>query len=436
MKDSRNVTNFTPLLYRWYHAIIRNLNKKSLQQVGIYTTSGFISKGLSFLALPLFVNLLSEGDIGILSIFSNSIVFFTPIIGLGISYSISIDYFKTSKKEFKSVFSTIVWLPLFISLFVATTLYILLPTLNTYFYYQSVFIWLIPICTLFNIYFELFLLLTRYEKKTFIFAGSSLLKLLIELALAIILIRFYNWNWEGRTTAILISGFVGFGFFLWLIKKIKIYANTFDFKHIKKEFFLTPSSILMQTAIFCLNTSDKFFVMLFFGKEDAGRYSIASTFAIILFVFCSALLNYLQPKVFSIYAQGGTWIDVKPFFKKYLIVLSLCVILVAIFTEFIFHFLLKPSYLQTLPYFFLLLSSFFIWGLTSFFWYYMIYIRNQKDLIIFALSVIAISLFSNYIFIKQFQIIGICASLILVNFIVFFQVWYFNNKRGFNFNWI
>lgn len=80
------------------------LIQDSFRQVGAYTITGALSKAIAFAALPFFINTLSEGDIGILTIFSNCIVFFTPIISMGVLYTISVDYFKISREKYAVVF--------------------------------------------------------------------------------------------------------------------------------------------------------------------------------------------------------------------------------------------------------------------------------------------------------------------------------------------
>jgi len=80
----------------------------ALKAMGIYTITNFFGKGLSFLLLPLFTNpkYLSPADNGLLSLFSQAVIFVLPFINLGILQSASADYFKLDKKKFRDFCTT------------------------------------------------------------------------------------------------------------------------------------------------------------------------------------------------------------------------------------------------------------------------------------------------------------------------------------------
>src|SRR5258705_12613624 len=86
----------------------RQYNNPALKTMGIYTVTNFFGKGLSFLLLPLFTNpkYLSPADNGLLSLFSQAIIFLTPFINLGVLQSASVDYFKLGKKNFEDFCTT------------------------------------------------------------------------------------------------------------------------------------------------------------------------------------------------------------------------------------------------------------------------------------------------------------------------------------------
>jgi O-antigen/teichoic acid export membrane protein len=117
--------------------------------VGVYSITGSLCKAISFAALPFFFNTLNEGDIGILNIFGNSIVFLMPVISMGVLYTISIDYFKLSKEQYARVFSTSLLIPVVLSLLLIPVLYLFRAPLGSIFNFQQNFFWLIPCCLFF-----------------------------------------------------------------------------------------------------------------------------------------------------------------------------------------------------------------------------------------------------------------------------------------------
>src|SRR4029078_3103872 len=93
-------------------------NSPALKTMGIYTVTNFFGKGLSFLLLPLFTNpkYLSPADNGLLSLFSQAIIFLVPFISLGLLQSASVDYFKLDKKKFADVCPTGFAMAIFMSI--------------------------------------------------------------------------------------------------------------------------------------------------------------------------------------------------------------------------------------------------------------------------------------------------------------------------------
>ena len=85
-----------------------NLRKNIIvKSIGVYTLTNFLSKGISFLLIPLFTNprYLTPSDNGVLSLFSTSMIFLVPFISLGMSQSAAADFFRKPKKEFAEAFS-------------------------------------------------------------------------------------------------------------------------------------------------------------------------------------------------------------------------------------------------------------------------------------------------------------------------------------------
>ena len=61
----------------------------------------------------------------------------------------------------------------------------------------------------------------------------------------------------------------------------------------------------MQFSVFCMNYSDSFFLAHFTNDNNAevGVYGIACVFASIILTLCSALLQYVLPKIYQLLSQ-------------------------------------------------------------------------------------------------------------------------------------
>lgn len=407
------------------------LSKDSLKQVGVYTITGSVCKAISFAALPFFVNMLSEGDIGILNIFSNSIVFLTPIVSMGVLYTISIDYFKLPKEKFAVVFSTSLIIPLVFCVLLTPMLYFLRTPLENQFQFQYNFFWLIPICLFLNFCFEAFIVIIRNQNKVQLFTKAYILKVVVEIGLSIIFILFFYKSWYGRALGFLIAGIAVGWLFFYHVKKQGFLVNTIDYTILKSELYFGLSGMILQTAVFFMNSSDKFFVIANFGKEQAGYYAVASTFATIQFLICASLLQYLQPVLYKRYAKLQTWQQVKGLYTKYAIAMFVTLIAVVLFAYVVYTYILKSTYKEYLHYFYILSISAFVWTISNVFLQFIVFNKNKKIIFQFSVLSIFVSFGVNFFCAKYYDVTALAWGQVFTNLIAFLLILYFDKKLNY-----
>jgi len=404
------------------------VQKNSFKQVGLYTAAGTLAKVISFAALPFFVNVLSEGDIGILNIFNSSIVFLTPIISMGVLYTISVDFFKLPKEDYARVFSTGFLIPIVFSILLVPVFYIFREPLLRTFNFQYQFIWLIPLCLFLNFCYEAYIILLRMNNKARQFAFMSLLKITVEILLSILLVVYVYQNWYSRALSYMISAAVIGVLFFIFAKKNGFLVRKFDKGLLKEELSFGLSGLLLQTAVFFIGTSDKFFVMAFFGKEQAGFYSIAAVFASVLFIISASLMQYLQPILYKKFAEKQGWQNLKGLYKKYILAMFGTAVLLVIFTWFAYHFLLKPSYRDYINYFYILCGSGFIWSVSNLFLQYIIFHKQKKVIAWFSAMSIAVALLVNYGMVHYFDMRALCFGQVITNVLVLAASLYYSKR--------
>lgn len=399
--------------------------------MGLYTITGALTKIISFAALPFFVNTLSEGDIGILNIFSSTIVFLTPIISMGVLYSLSVEYYKQTRQQYAVLLSTSLIIPSLLSLILIPVFFIISPYLSGTFHFQYNFFWLIPACLLLNFLFEAFIIILRLHNNLRLFSAVSLLKVFTEIAVSVLFIFYVSQTWYSRAMGYLVAGSVAAVIFLIYARNKGLLIKAVDTKVLAKEFAFGISGLLLQTAVFFIGTSDKFFVMAYFGKEQAGFYAVAATFATIQYIVCTSLIQYMQPIIFKKFAAGEKWGHVKNLYGKYILGMLATALLLIAFTVLVYKFLLKESYSEYIEYFFILCASSFIWSVTNIFLQYIIF--NKSRAVIGQLAVIAIIIACavNYITAEYFSIIWLCAGQVLINVLVLMITLLYNRKLNY-----
>ena len=404
-------------------------NSQAFQSIGIYTFSNFFTKAVSFASLPLFTYIITKRDFGIISIFSAAMVFIMPFTSLGILYSTSTDFFKLDKRKFASFITTTSFLPVIMSLLTGLIFFIFYPFFKERAGFMRLFIILLPVSVYCNFLYEQSLLLIRNNNESMLYLWVNLCKIVIELGVAFFLIWLLGVGWEGRvwgiTFAFVLSGVFSFYYFF----KKSYLTGPLDFRIIKQELIYSLPALSTQLSIIFLSYSDRFFINYYYGADRTGVYSISATFASIVFIFNSALIQYIFPKLFTSFAQKSELIYVRKLFGKYLLLMLAASAALVLVTLFCYYFLLNRIYLGGIKYFFILLAGYLIWAVTYFFYSIMLYFKEKrKMLILSAISIGFCAIVSNY-FIKREQEYGATKAVIISYFLVFILIILFNKNR-------
>ncbi|MEO6404096.1 MAG: polysaccharide biosynthesis C-terminal domain-containing protein [Ferruginibacter sp.] len=389
----------------------------AIKAVGIYTFTNFFSKAASFLLLFIFTNpiYISPSENGLLSLFSNSMLFLMPFLSMGIIHSVSADYFKLSKSDFKDFFSTGFVIPFIVMIVSAILLFLFREKLQQQYGFPPMFAWLIPVITFLTFCNEQLLSLARNNDQPNVYLKANISKTILELGISVILVVFFAWRWKGRVTGILISyALVGCYAFYYFIK------NDFIFGCIRRKFIYSELSyavpiIIMQASIFCMSASDRFFLSHFTNDNNAtvGIYSVASTFALVINVLSMALIQYIFPKIYGkLSGDSKDYRIIKKMFKMYLLALSAGLILLILGTQVAYRLFINYRYFPALQYQFLLCIGFFLWGIAYFFYSFLLYHKDKKRIIWISVCAMVCSLSLNYFLIKEWGASGAAISTV------------------------
>jgi O-antigen/teichoic acid export membrane protein len=402
----------------------RYIRAQSLKTVGIYTFSNFFTKAISFASLPFFTYMLTQKDFGAISIFTASVSFFMPFVSLSILYSTSTDYFKLDDRRFASFISSTFPLPLIVAFLGGTIFMVFFPFFKEKLGFYPLFIWALPLVVYCNFLLEQNLTLFRNNNEPKRFLLLSISKIFIELGLALLLILGFHYDWKGRIWGILIS-FMFSGFFAinYLYRK-KYLSGKFDPGIIKKELVYSLPAVVTQFSIFCLSSSDRYFVNYYYGGDRTGVYSVAATFASVILIFATSLLQYFFPKIYYELSQASSKAAIQKMFWKYTRLVLLVSAGILVLTPLAYFFLISKKFINGLSYFFLLTLGNMIWCITYFFYSFLMYHKAKRKILFASLSAIAVSLILNYFFIRNYGETGAAISGICVYTIVFFIIFF------------
>ncbi len=402
-----------------------NLGKNTdLKSVGIYTFTNFFAKGASFLLLFIFTNpkYITPGENGLLSLFSNSMLFLMPFLSMGIIHSTGTDFFKLDKKEFRNFFTTGFILPLIVMAVSAVLLFLFREHLRVTYGFPYMFVWLIPFITFFTFCNEQLLSLARNNNEPVNYLKANVSRTFLELGLSVVLVVFFAWRWKGRIAGILVAYFLLTLYALYYFLKKGYLFGSVKKKYLYSELVYAVPIIVMQVSIFAMYASDKFFLSNFTNdnNETVGVYSVACVFASVIILFCNALLQFVLPKIYA--TLSGNNIDyrsIKNFFLLYLAANTAMTLIIIVLIPFIYNHFINPKYHAALTYSYILCIGYFLWAISYFFYSFLLYYKRKRKILALSLCNIVVSLSCNYFFISRWHAKGAATGVCLCYLIVF-----------------
>jgi O-antigen/teichoic acid export membrane protein len=389
--------------------------RPALKAMGIYTFTNFLGKGLSFLLLPLFTNpkYLSPADNGLLSLFSQAVIFILPFLNLGILQSASTDYFKLDKNKFRDFCTTGFAMSAVMTVISFLVLFFFSDQLSKTFLFPRLFIWAIPLLAFLNFCNEFVILLIRNRDEPFKYMRLNITRILTELGLAVILIVLFSLGWHGRVSSMLIAtGLIAvYGIYF-------LYRNDYFSGSIKKEIIYAELKfslpvIVMQLSMFCLFSSDSFMIAgITKSKPDVGIYGIACVFGSVLITLSSALIQYMIPKINTILSRpviNNT--ELKKYFRVYFSIMLFSYLAVILLVPIVYHLFINSNYWDGIRYFCFLATGYFFWTITIFLYSFLLFFKQKRIILKISLGGLILSITSNYFFIKSFGPLGASVSV-------------------------
>jgi O-antigen/teichoic acid export membrane protein len=405
----------------FYKSLKNQYNYSALKTMGLYTFANFFGKGLSFLLLPLFTNpkYLTPADNGLLSLFSQAIIFLIPFISLGVLQSTSVDYFKLDKKSFKDFCTTGFSMAVFMSIISFLIFYLLRSFLFKRFSFPTTFIWAIPLLTLMVFCYEFVMLIIRNRNNVVTYANINVTKTSVELGLAVLFIVFLAWGWSGRIAGMIIAtGLVAIYGIYFLVKNDYLFGSI-KRKIIYNELQYSIPIVTMQLSMFCLFSSDSFLLSgITRNNSKVGIYGMACVFGSIIITLGSAIIQYMVPKINKTLSKAE--IDYTGIRNQFLIFLSIMVfafVTLLFLVPIVYRQFINENYWTGIRFYYFISTGYFFWTISFFLYTFLFYHKQKKILFTLAIISIVISICSNYYFIKYLGSLGAAISVCGIYFI-------------------
>jgi O-antigen/teichoic acid export membrane protein len=407
------------------------VKRPAIKSAGIYTFSNFFAKSIGFFLLFVYSNpvYLNVDENGLLSLLASSTSIFVPFLSMGIVHSMSVEFFKLDKNEFKDFFTTGFVMPTIVLLIGIGILYYFKTDLEKIYHFPASFIFIIPVIAFFTFCYEILVTLIRNNDEPMMYFKISLLRLGIEASLSLLLVISFAMRWKGRVTGMLAASIVVFVIGTIYFKKKGYLFGKIKKKYLKAELVYAVPIIIFQGGSFCLFSSDKFFLSSFANNSEVGIYGYACTFSTILSLGCTAVLSYILPKIYQLLSKPSiNYKQIRSYFLYYISFAFFMLVCIIAITPFLYKHFINEKYYGGLSYLYLIVIGYFFWNITYFFYSFLLYKKQKRKLISLSLISITISVVLNYFFIKKWHAQGAALS-VCISFLLVLIVTLFTNAR-------
>ncbi|MBE7056767.1 MAG: hypothetical protein E7388_04920 [Ruminococcaceae bacterium] len=267
-------------------------NDNKVVKSGIwYTISNFLSKGILFLATPIFTRLLTKAEFGTFSTFSSWLNIFMIVITLNVEASLISARFDFEKKLDKYVFSSLA-LSTTSTLIFAIVCNVFMGPVSSFLeikplYINCIFAYLLffPALQLFQTQERYFF---RYKTSTALSLASSIGSCLLSVALVYTVSNKLSGRIFGHILPTVIIGL-----FLYIL--IAVRGRSIDFRFWKYTLKVCLPYIPHLLSMTILKETDRIMITKFCGEEETALYSVAYSVAMIVTLLMNALNGAFSP---------------------------------------------------------------------------------------------------------------------------------------------
>lgn len=405
--------------------INKTTNRSFVKDSFNYLVGQILTMGISFLSIPIFTNLLSEGDYGKVAIVFSTTAIISPLLMMGFHGSIVNKYVKTPE-ECASYLGTILLFLLFSISFIVICLTFVGSNIASYFSIDEKVFWasvissilMVPIL-LYNSY-----MVAIKRSKEFVFLSFLTKALAFLLSVGLILYFLNDHRFWGR-----IFGQIGGLFIVATWSIFKLIKNS-EFKFIKKHlvFGLQFGLPLIPHSLsgVILADFDKIIINDLTGDRNTGIYSIGYNIGTIMFIIVSSLNQAWVPRFYENMKKKSV-IAIEKMAIQYSLVVSLFAVFLIFFSREILLILVNERFYSAISIVPIIVLSGYEVFLYTLYVNYAFYKANTKLIALNTIIAVCVNLRLNYSLIPIYGY-EVAAITTLISYFVLFLLHFINAK--------
>lgn len=387
-----------------------------------YVSAEFFSKGLAFLTIPIFTELLSPHEYGILSVYTSFVG--TTVVLFGFGFRGAVDrYFHEKTNDFYIFLGSCFWFLTLGGFFLILIGFFISAQIILLFQIPLGMIYIGLCVAFFTTSYEIFqsyLIASRQSKKVSLF---TILQSVLVISLSVgIMVYLKEERYYGRALA----EFIG-AFFMAVIAvfSLKKYLNTKpQKKHIKYSIAFGLPIIVHLLSQNILNTFDQVIINQLVDETATGLYSLAYKIGMIQSIVSMGILRAWTPILYS-KMNEKRFEDINDLASKYgwiVCGVAMCLIL---FSKEVVYLMSEESYHESLPMVPIVIIGYLFFFLYTMYVGFAFYYKKTKLISVFTIIAGGLNIGLNYWLIPQYGYIS-AAWTTVASYICLFVLHYIN----------
>jgi len=383
-----------------------------------YVAGNLISRGVGFILLPVYSNLISPFEFGKYSLIISAYAITAVLFNFGMAGSLTKFYLeKDDENERRKIFSAVFTFIFVFCIVLTSVIFLISKNISVLLLNNPGDYNLIMIASA-ALLFETLGLFWIQLLKTIEESGRVVVLLSVSAAVNLFFNLFFlyvlQYGIKGILLAMMISNAVLFFIMLPQIKK----QYTLSFERERLFRLISFSIPFVAGGFFSIGTDviDRFFLNYFLGEADVGIYSFSYRIAMVMNIFVLALGSAWTPYGIRRFHEGNYRSDFGKSFTKVLAIALLILIVISVLSDDLFQikigngFLFDPVYSKGVIIIPIVLTGYIFKAFTNYFSLYPYISGRSRHFLISDVIAFLINILLNYILIPSYGIMGAAAA--------------------------
>lgn len=396
-----------------------------LKSSAIYVVGSVLSRSIPFLILPVLTRHLSPEEYGLVATFTVLIGVTAPFVGINATGAIIRNYYELDRNRLSQYIGNCVFLLLLSFLAVFLIFLLLRHPLSSIAKFFSPLILIVPVVAAGDFLAQAALSIWRVRDKPLVYSLFNILYLGANFTISIVCVVLLTMGWQGRVVGILVSN-VLFGFIaIGLLYRSGYLRFSIDRSFLKDAARFGLPLIPHMLGVWSILMVNRIFLNNMVGVDATGLFSVGAAFASIVFLLQSAFHQAWIPWLYTRLKLNDEKVNCNlvKITYMYFVVITLVALAVSFSAPWTTSFLFGDRFEGA--------SEFVLWlslgyaanGMYKMMIGYILF--EKKTHLVAGITVFtgALSLYLNYILIKNNGAIGAAQALAITFFTAFVLTW-------------